>query len=101
MIIAVSGLTIYIVPDESGQLSLLRIFFVLAGGTLGLFGILMSLIVLLTYVCQIDNYNVPYVSPIAPLIKNDLKDAFGKATLSQMDYRPEALNQKNKKRLKK
>ncbi|MBQ7307985.1 MAG: spore germination protein [Clostridia bacterium] len=100
MIVAVSGLTIYIVPDESGQLSLLRIFFVLAGGTLGLFGILMGLIVLLTYVCQINNYNVPYLAPIAPLIKNDLKDTFGKATLSQMDFRPESLNQKNKKRLK-
>lgn len=100
MIIALSGITIYIIPEEAGQLSLLRLFFVLVGGTLGFFGITMGVLVLTIYACSIDSYGVPYFAPFAPRVETDLKDIFSKATLSQMQERPESIKTKNKIRMK-
>ena len=96
MIIALSGITIYTVPDESGQLSLLRIFFVILAGTLGLFGITIGILIIILYACGIDSFGAPYFSPVAPLVKNDIKDGFNKASLSDMVTRPESISPKNK-----
>ena len=99
MLVALSGITIYITPEEAGQLSLFRIFFVLLGGTIGIFGITLGLLMILISACSLDNYGVPYYSPFAPLVENDLKDTFNKCIQSNMDTRPETLNTKNKRRM--
>ena len=96
MIIALSGITIYTVPDQAGQLSLLRLFFVFLAGTLGIFGITIGILILIIYSCGIDSFGSPYFAPVAPEVKNDLKDGFVKVVTSDMDTRPESLNVKNK-----
>lgn len=100
MIIALSGITIYTVPDEAGELSLLRLFFVFLGGTLGLFGVSIGMLMFIVYACSIDSYGAPYFAPISPLIKSDLKDTFNKAVNLEMTKRPKSLKLKNNKRIK-
>lgn len=103
MIVAISGLTIYCIPDQAPQLYLLRLLFTLAGAFLGFFGITALLIFIVTYLCDFDSYGSAYLAPLAPFIKKDMKDALYKTDITNMQTRPESIanNKKNLNRQKK
>ena len=101
MIIALSMICIYTVPDQSDQLNLVRGVFIVLGGGMGIFGIIAGFIFIIGYLNSFYNYGSPYLAPFSPFIKNDLQDAIYKATIVDMQKRPESLHNKNKVRLKK
>lgn len=96
MIVAISGLSIYCVPDQAPQLYLLRLLFTFAGGALGFFGITALMIFLLMYLSDFDSYGGAYFAPIAPLVKNDLKDSLIRSNITKMNTLPRSINKKNK-----
>lgn len=100
MIVAVSGLTIYCVPEQAPQLYLLRMLFTLAGGFLGFYGITAMMIFLVLYLCDFDSYKSAYLAPIAPFVENDIKDVLYKTDITNMNTRPLSIsnNRKNLKR---
>lgn len=100
MIVALSGITIYTVPNQSGQLSILRIIFTLTGALFSIFGIVLVALFLVLYLCNFNSYGSPYLAPIAPYIKSDLKDAIGKKGIQRLKKRPQSIRSKNKVRLK-
>ncbi len=100
MIVALSGICLYTVPDLSETLSVLRLLFLIIAGSLGGYGIILFGYGLLTYLCSIDSFGVPYLAPYAPLIKNDLQDGLTIDFFANMTKRPQALKSKNKTRKK-
>ena len=96
MIVALSGLTFYTVPNQASQFGLLRLMFTLFGAVLGLFGILLGSLGVVSYLCSFDSYDSAYLGPIAPYIKNDQKDFLFKKPLVEMKTRPVSIsNNKN------
>ena len=100
MIVALSGITLYTIPEQSQQLSLLRFLFTITGATLGFYGLIVLSIFFVVYLNDFDNYNAPYLSPFAPYVKPDLKDGVIKQPLTKMEFRPKTLKTKNVRRLK-
>ncbi len=102
MIVALSGLTFYMVPNQSAQFGLLRLLFIMFGAVLGLFGIIVGSLGVLSYLCSFDQYDTPYLAPISPYIPSDQKDVFMKKSLVQMKNRPYSIpnNRNNLVRLK-
>jgi len=98
MVIAMSIISAYIVPDQMAQLTLLRAIFLIIGGTVGVLGIVGVMIYVTNEMATLQRYNVPYLSPYAPRIKSDLKDGVFMQPISKMTMRPKSLNVKNKKR---
>lgn len=101
MIIALSGICLYTVPELEQTFSILRIFFLLVGGTMGLYSILISVAFLTIYLVSFENYQTPILAPFSPLIKSDMKDGIYKGFIHELDMRPKSLNNKNKRRIKK
>ena len=102
MIVALSGLTFYVVPNQASQFSMLRLLYVFVGATLGLFGILVLSVWIISYLCSFDSFESAYLSPTAPYIKGDMKDFLIKAPLTQMKTRPKGIanNKRNNIRQK-
>lgn len=102
MIVALSGLTFYVVPNQASQFSLLRILYIFVGATLGLFGILAFTVWVVSYLSSFDSYESAYLAPTAPYIKGDMKDFLIKVPLDKMKTRPQAIanNKRNRTRLK-
>lgn len=98
MVVALSSISVYIIPDSSSQLSLLRFLFCLAGGLLGFYGITGGFIFLLLYLNDFDAYNTPYLGPVAPYIASDMKDFAVKADLTNMKTRPKSIPNHNQRR---
>lgn len=88
MIVALSGLTFYVVPNQASQFSLLRILYIFVGATLGLFGILVLSVWVVSYLSSFDTYESAYLAPATPYIKGDMKDFLVKTPLQQMKKRP-------------
>ena len=100
MIVALSGITLYTIPDQAQQLSLLRLMFTLAGSMLGFYGLILLSVLVIMYLNDYDNYKAPYLSPFSPLVINDLKDSVLKQPLLEMKTRPKSFPNKNIRRMK-
>ena len=98
MIVALSGICIYTVPDMTETLSVLRLLFLIIGGSFGGYGIILASVALLTYLSAFDSFSVPYLSPYSPLILNDLQDGFTIDFLSNIKKRPLSFRSPNKTR---
>ncbi len=95
MIMALSGICIYTVPELVDTMSFLRLSFLIIAGACGFYGILLATCFLCIYLCSTENFGVPILAPYAPLIKNDLKDTFYMTYIHRMDKRPFSLRIKN------
>ncbi len=98
VVVAVSSVALYIIPDQISETRLLRILFTTLGGIIGLYGIVMSLVIVSCYMSSIKSFGVPYFAPYAPHIKQDVKDGFVKRPLQDMTTRPRLIVGKNKHR---
>lgn len=98
LIMAMSGISIYTVPELTETTSILRFIVLLIAGSIGGYGIVLTEAFLTCYLCASENYGVPYVAPYSPLIPNDLQDGIYMSDVTSMPLRPQALNAKNKRR---
>lgn len=99
MIVALSGICLYTVPELEQSFSLLRIVFLIVAGSTGAYGILALIAIILIYLVSFENYGSPAFAPFAPLIKSDLKDTFYKDFITDMQYRPKSISNLNARRI--
>lgn len=98
LVIALSAIGIFCVPDQVGVMSILRLMFLLVSAVLGFVGILILLIVTIGYLASLENFGTPYLAPYAPRINPDLKDGWLKVANTDMDARPYSIPTSNRKR---
>ena len=101
MIMALSGICLYTVPELVESMSFLRLLFLLVAGSVGGFGIVLLCCYLLIYLTSLENFDTPFLAPFAPLVKSDFKDSAYMTFLPNMTDRPETLKPKDKKRMAK
>lgn len=100
VVVAISSIMLFIVPEQVAQVSLLRILFTIIGGIAGFYGMLMCFIILTTYIISANGYGVPFLAPIAPSVKQDKQDAIIKKPLTQITKRPKTIATRNSTRYK-
>ncbi len=99
MVVALSGICLYTVPELEQTLSIIRLAFLIIAGTFGAYGLLNAIIFSIVYLITFENYSTPVCAPFSPLIKKDLKDSFYKGFLMGQENRPLSIKNANKKRL--
>ncbi len=100
MIVALSGICLYTVPELEQSFSILRILFLIVAGSFGAYGILVLVALIIVYLVTCENYNTPTFAPFSPLIKEDLKDTVYKDFINDMEFRPKSIPNVNKRRIK-
>jgi len=100
LVAAMSLMTMYILPNLAPQLSLLRFVFVILGGMLGLYGIVIGGIILVIYLASLDNFGTPLLAPFAPHVRGDDKDSIILANIKDRKTRPRSFPRKNPTRAK-
>ncbi len=91
MIVALSGITFYIIPSQAAQFSVLRLCAVVIGACLGLYGMLIFCVFILSYLSSFDSYKTAYLAPTAPYIDNDQQDLFKRVNIKEMKKRPKSI----------
>lgn len=98
MIVALSSIALYTVPGTVGSSSLLRMGFTLIGGVAGLFGIMISGLFLIIYLCCLECYGAPYLAPFAPMIREDMQDSLMRPPMRELRTRPKSIPNENPRR---
>ena len=96
MIVALSSMTSFTVADLSNQISLLRLANIVLGAVFGLFGILLGIVWLISYMASLDSYGTPFLAPMVPYIKSDMQDFLNVRPRVEMVHNPISIPNKNK-----
>ncbi len=91
MILATTAVASFVSPPLADLGAILRFLFVIAAGFLGMFGVVVLSIELISQLAALRSFGVPYFSPIAPVNMSDLKDVFLRAPLWSMKNRPQSI----------
>lgn len=95
---ALSGIGLYAMPDNTILFTILRLFLTVIGGIVGIFGIIIASLIVLTYLSGIDCFGTPYTAPFGPYIACDKNDAVIKSTNEKLSKRPESIGSRNRTR---
>ena len=98
MLVALTGVMSYTIPDQSQQIAFLRLIFTIIGGTLGLYGIVIGSIILVAYMTNLGSFGTSYLTPMSPFTYKDQKDGMIKMPITDMQYRPTVIPNINPKR---
>lgn len=95
LIVAVSSIASFIVPELYNDIVVMRFSFILAGGMWGLFGITTVGMLFLFKICSLEAYGIPYTAPFSPFSPHSMRDTMIRADwrfLSRTGFNVRALN---------
>lgn len=100
IIVSITGIASFIVPyfDLGFTIRLLRFPIMILSGTFGIFGLMIGCLLIYIHLVHLRSFGMPYLAPIAPLRKNDLKDTFLRAPWWLMKRRPSFVGTKDSMR---
>ncbi|WP_442596071.1 spore germination protein [Neobacillus sp. D3-1R] len=78
IVVAFTAIASFVSPIYNFSIStrLIRFVLIFAAAIAGLYGILLSLIIMVAHLASLRSFGIPYLSPIAPLIMEDQQDVF-------------------------
>ncbi len=93
LVVGVSTVATFLIPNYEMAISIRLITYpmLFLGNFLGMFGITIGLFFLITYLCTLKSYGVPYFK----IYKSDLKDIFVRSPVYKMNKRPEIIPNSN------
>ncbi|MFB6800638.1 spore germination protein [Peribacillus butanolivorans] len=100
IVVAITAISSFVLPSFTISMSIrmLRFPMMALAASFGLFGIIVGVIALVLHLCSLRSYGVPYMSPFAPFIGEDMKDTLIRVPRWGMFARPRLISQKNNKR---
>ncbi|MFA5577428.1 MAG: spore germination protein [Tissierellaceae bacterium] len=103
IIVAVTTIASFVIPSHEFASGLRVWRFILMGfsAVLGLYGIMLAVILLISHLIKMDSFGIPYTSPYSGLgiATGDLKDTLIKAPIQHLRERPNFTRPQNKVRM--
>lgn len=66
IVIAITAISSAVTPSLHQPSAVLRLIFIIIGGTMGLYGILLGFSILIADLCSINSFGVPFTAPFSP-----------------------------------
>jgi spore germination protein KA len=90
MVVAITGIASFMAPRfiVGIAIRLLRFPMMLLAGFLGLLGVILGVIVILSHLLSLRSFGVAYMAPLAPMKARELKDVLWRAPQWKMNTRP-------------
>jgi len=98
IVVALTAICSFVVPPQQDSGTIIRVSLTILAGLLGAFGIMLGLLAILIHLASLRSFGVPYLSPIAPLKPQDLKDVVVRAPWWAMHNRPTYMGQTDPER---
>lgn len=100
IVVSITGIASFTIPRYAASTSfrMLRFPMILLAGTLGLLGIMMGIILIIVHLSTLRSFGVPYLSPMAPMKPQGMKDVLVRAPWWKLNQRPHFTGKYNKYR---
>jgi len=101
VVVALTGIANFAVPSFDVALSyrVLRFGLMLLSTVLGMYGIILGALLILSHLCILKSFGIPYIAPWIPLTWRDLKDTLIRSPWLSMRRRPAFMHTQDKKRM--
>lgn len=103
IIVAITTIATFVIPsyELSAAFRIIKFIFFILAGFLGLYGIVLGVIVLITHLAKLNSFGIPYSSPYSGLgiEEGDVKDTLVKAPIQRLWLRPGFTNPRDKQRM--
>lgn len=76
IIVAITAICSAVLPPLHEPSAILRFIFIILGGTMGLYGIMLGFTITVADLCSMNSFGVPYTSPFSPVDRFALRDSF-------------------------
>jgi hypothetical protein len=102
VVVAFTGIASFVAPSYNGGIiiRIARFGFLLSAGILGLFGIMLFFILILTRMVSLSSFGIPYLSPLIPLDLYQLTDILVRRPWFKNRRRPDMKGMENEIRQK-
>ena len=87
LIVAMTAIASFVVPSLYEPVSVLRLAFILVGGTMGLYGLALGGMLVLINVCTLNSFGSPYMAPIAPFSASAMRDTFIRLSFTKLQHK--------------
>lgn len=94
IVVAVTAISSFAAPtfDVAIAFRLLRFVLMIMASILGLYGVVLGLMLILSHLAALKSFGVSYLSPWSPLTLSDLKDSLLRSPMMTMHKRPSFLS---------
>jgi hypothetical protein len=101
IVVSITGIASFTIPRFNLGISvrMLRFPIMIMAGILGLFGIVIGLLIILIHLSKLRSLGVPYLSPMAPITFENLKDVLVRAPHWALGLRPRVFGYQNPQRI--
>lgn len=76
IIVALTSISAFVIPSLYGSIAVLRFLFIVLGGVLGLYGVMLGALLLLCSLSSLDIDTIPVTAPITPFSLKAMRDVF-------------------------
>ena len=91
MVVAISAISSYVVPDLYAPSSVLRLIYTLVGGLFGIWGIAVMVCIMLFDLCIKTSFGVPYTTPLSPASAVLFRDVIVRAGWKVLTHKNERI----------
>lgn len=74
MVIALTAISSYVVPNLYEQTAILRLVFIIVGGFMGFWGMTLGFCLILVNICSVSVYQIPFSAPLSPFNLKSMRD---------------------------
>lgn len=90
IVVSITGIASFTIPRFNGAIAvrMLRFPIIIAASLFGMYGIMISVMLIFGHLASLRSFGVPYLSPIGPMSSSDLKDVIYRSPWWDMKDRP-------------
>ncbi|MGF9710725.1 spore germination protein [Paenibacillus naphthalenovorans] len=101
IVVSLTGIASFTIPRFNGAIAIrmLRFPIIVAAALLGMYGILISILLIIGHMASLRSFGIPYLSPFGPLSSSDLKDVIIRSPWWLMRTRPTYIPLQDEKRM--
>lgn len=94
IVVAITAISSFALPAYSFALSLriIRFAVMISAGIFGLYGVILSSIMINVHLVNLKSFGIPYSTPFAPFMLKDLKDVVMRVPILMLGTRPKMMN---------
>jgi spore germination protein len=101
IVVSVTAISSFAVPSYSAGIAfrMLRFLTMLTSSIFGLYGIILTYIMINVHLARLKSFGIPYTAPFSPNFKHDLKDLVIRAPLIMLSRRPQFMQTEDDNRM--
>lgn len=97
IVVAITAIANFATPSYAVAISarLVRFFFMVSAATFGFYGMFLAFLMLVVHLCSLRSFGVPYMSPLAPFISEEVGDTIFRKPIWAFKKRPQMVAEGN------